>query len=80
MLYDLGRIPGGQITGVVGNKFSACGIDVLTTKQLAILEKHRCLVEKNVPIVLILPSRWQYGAVSLGIECTSCLCLQAVVA
>ena len=74
MLYDLGRIPGGQITGVVGNKFSACGIDVLTTKQLAILEKHRCLVEKNVPIVLILPSRWQYGAEGLGIERASSLC------
>ena len=28
---------------------------------------HRCLVEKNVPIVLILPSRWQDGAESLGI-------------
>ena len=26
---------------------------------------HRCLVEKNVPIALILPSRWQYGAESL---------------
>ena len=36
--------------------------------------KHRCLIEKNVPIVLILPSRWQYGAESLGIEHTSCLC------
>ena len=29
---------------------------------------HRCLVEKNVPIVLILPSRWQYSSESLGIE------------
>ena len=29
---------------------------------------HRCLVEKNVPIALILPSRWQDGAESLGIE------------
>ena len=29
---------------------------------------HRCLVEKNVPIVLILHSRWQIGAESLGIE------------
>ena len=27
---------------------------------------HRGLVEKNVPIVLILPSRWQDGAESLG--------------
>ena len=35
--------------------------------------KHRCLVGKNVPIVLILPSRWQDGAGSLGIERTSCL-------
>ena len=30
--------------------------------------KHRCLIEKNVPITLILPSRWRYGAESLGIE------------
>ena len=30
--------------------------------------KHRCLVEKNVPIAFILPSRWQDGAESLGIE------------
>ena len=37
--------------------------------------KHRCLVEKNVPIVLILPSRWQDGAESLGIEGISCLWL-----
>ena len=29
---------------------------------------HRCLVEKNVPIEFILPSRWQDGAESLGIE------------
>ena len=29
---------------------------------------HRCLIEKNVPIALILPSRWQDGAESLGIE------------
>ena len=35
--------------------------------------KHRCLIEKNVPIALILPSRWQYGAESLGMERTSCL-------
>ena len=28
---------------------------------------HRCLVEKNVPIVLILPSRCRDGAESLGI-------------
>ena len=29
---------------------------------------HRCLIEKNVPIALILPSRWWDGAESLGIE------------
>ena len=39
--------------------------------------KHRCLIEKNVPIALILPSRWQEGAESLGIERTSCLCKYA---
>ena len=27
---------------------------------------HRCLVERNVPIVLILSSRWRDGAESLG--------------
>ena len=37
--------------------------------------KHRCHVEKNVPIALILPSRWQNGTESQGIERTSCLCL-----
>ena len=36
---------------------------------------HRCLIEKNGPIALILPSRWQDGAESLGMETTSCLCL-----
>ena len=36
--------------------------------------KHRCLVEKNVILALILPSRWRYGAESLGMERTSCLC------
>ena len=35
--------------------------------------KHRCLVEKNVPIAVILPSRWWDGAESLGIEYTNCL-------
>ena len=35
---------------------------------------HGYLVEKNVPISLILPSRGQDGAESLGIETTSCLC------
>ena len=34
---------------------------------------HRCLVETNVPIVLILPSKLQDGAESLGMETTSCL-------
>ena len=34
---------------------------------------HRCIVEENVHIALILPSRWQYGAESLVIEHTSCL-------
>ena len=38
--------------------------------------KHRCTVEKNVPIALILPSRWQDGAESLGMEHISCLCLR----
>ena len=33
---------------------------------------HRYLVEKNVPIELILPSRWQDGDESLGMETTSC--------
>ena len=32
---------------------------------------HRCLIEKNVPIALILPSRWQDGAESVGMETTS---------
>ena len=31
-------------------------------------ENYRCLSEKNVPIALILPSRWQDGAESLGME------------
>ena len=35
--------------------------------------KHRCLLEKNVSIALILHSRWQDGAESLEIERTSCL-------
>ena len=35
---------------------------------------HRCLVQKNVPIAFILPSRWQDSAESLGMETTSCLC------
>ena len=35
--------------------------------------EHRRVVQKNIPIVLILPSRWQDGAYSLGIERTSCL-------
>ena len=36
-------------------------------------ENHRCLVEKNVLIALIFPSRWRDGAESLAIEHTSCL-------
>ena len=36
--------------------------------------EQRCRIEKNVPIALILPSRWRYGAESLGMERTSCLC------
>ena len=36
--------------------------------------KHKCLIQNNVPMAFILPSRWQDGAESLGIECTSCLC------
>ena len=35
--------------------------------------KHRCLVEKNVPMELILPIRWWDGAESLGMEHTGCL-------
>ena len=35
---------------------------------------HLCLIEKNAPIVFILPSRWQGGADILGIEHASCLC------
>ena len=34
---------------------------------------HRCLKEKNVPLVLILPSRWRDSAESLGMETTSYL-------
>ena len=36
--------------------------------------KHSYLIEKNVSITFILPSRWQDGAESLGIEITRCLC------
>ena len=48
---------------------------VFTVKMANHYKNHRCLIEKNVPIVFILPSRWQDGAKSLGIETTSCLCL-----
>ena len=34
---------------------------------------HRFLIDKIVPIVFILPSRWQDGAEILGMETTSCL-------
>ena len=33
---------------------------------------HRCVVEKKVPIAFIMPSRWQDGAESSGMETTSC--------
>ena len=35
--------------------------------------KHRCLIEKDVPMALILPSRWWYSAESLWMESASCL-------
>ena len=38
--------------------------------------KHRCLVEQNVPMVFILPSRWQDGEESVVIACTCCLWLR----
>ena len=47
---------------------------VFTVKMANHYRNHRCLVEKNVPIVLILSSRWQDGAESQGKETTSCLC------
>ena len=34
---------------------------------------HKCHLEKYIPIVFILPSRWQDDAESLGIETASCL-------
>ena len=34
---------------------------------------HRSLVEKNVPIALILPRKSEDGAECLGMETTSCL-------
>ena len=37
--------------------------------------KHRCHIETNALIAFILPSRWQDGAESLGIETTCCLWL-----
>ena len=40
--------------------------------------KHRCHIEKNIPIALIFPSRWQDGAESLRMERTSCLWLTYV--
>ena len=42
-------------------------------------ENHRCLVEKNVPIALIFPTRWQDSAESLWMETTSCLCYWLVI-
>ena len=40
---------------------------------------HKCLAEKNVPVVLILPSKLQDGVESLGMETTSCLGQDCVV-
>ena len=34
--------------------------------------EHRCLIEKNVSIALILPSRWQDGAETLGFILSNC--------
>ena len=50
--------------------------DIWYWKQLLFQPSHnQCPVEKNVPIVLILPSRWQDGAESQWMETASCLCL-----
>ena len=43
---------------------------MFTIKMADHYRNHRCLVEKKVPIALILPSRWQDGAESL-VELTS---------
>ena len=45
----------------------------LSAKMADHYRNHRCLIEKNVPIAFIFPSRWQDE--SLGIETTSCLWL-----
>ena len=50
-----------------------CETSVFIVKMADHDGNHRCLVKKNVPIALILPSRWQDGAESLGMETTSCL-------
>ena len=47
---------------------------VLIVKMADCNGNHRCHIEKNVPIALILPSRWQDGAESVEMETTSCLC------
>ena len=63
--------PSSQLLGKInpqGTFFS-----VFTVKMANHYGNHRCLVKKNVPIAFILPSRWQDGAESLGIETTSCL-------
>ena len=39
---------------------------------------YRCLVDKNVPIALILPSSWQEGAESVGMENPSCPCFDTI--
>ena len=49
-------------------------IAVFTVKMANQYGNHRCLIEKNVPIAFIVPSRWWDGAESLGIETASCLC------
>ena len=46
---------------------------VFTVKMADRYRNHRCHMEKNVPKALILPSRWQDGAESLGIKTTSSL-------
>ena len=61
-------------------KHSSYETAVFTVKMADNYGKHRCLVEKNVPIAFILPRRWQDGAESLGIETTSCLWLYLTVA
>ena len=51
-----------------------CKTSVIFVKMADHDGNHRCLVEKFVPIALILPRRWQDGAESIGMETTSSLC------